>query len=115
MAMSGSDRSSRRSVWRQIVDQQLESGLSVKAFCAEKGVPVASFYQWKRKLKTASTGIAVVPVKIVGTEPTRPTSRFVHISTPSGFALRVDSSLPHDVLVELLRCIESCGERGDVC
>jgi len=44
---------SRRSPeqWQNIIDQQLESGLSQKAFCQSQGISLATFTNWKRKLK----------------------------------------------------------------
>ncbi len=37
--------------WRQLIDEQAASGLSQKAFCGQRGIPLASFGYWKRKLR----------------------------------------------------------------
>lgn len=39
--------------WRQRLQEFESSGLSVAAWCRREGVSTASFYQWKKKLKTA--------------------------------------------------------------
>lgn len=37
--------------WREVVAEQGESGLSVRAFCQRKGISENSFYAWRRELK----------------------------------------------------------------
>ena len=37
--------------WRQLIDEQAASGLSQKAFCDQRGIPLATFGYWKRKLR----------------------------------------------------------------
>lgn len=36
--------------WRQRMERQRASGLSIVAFCREEGVSLATFHAWKRKL-----------------------------------------------------------------
>lgn len=40
--------------WQQIIDQQIESGLSQKDFCQLHHFSLATFSNWKRKLKNNS-------------------------------------------------------------
>ena len=42
-----------REKWTRIIREQQTSGLSVAAFCAQRGVAESSFYPWKRKLSEA--------------------------------------------------------------
>jgi len=42
--------SSAREHWRQIVQQQKSSGLSVARFCRERGIGQSSLFAWKRRL-----------------------------------------------------------------
>ena len=37
--------------WREILNRQADSGLSVRKFCASEGVSEPSFYAWRRKLQ----------------------------------------------------------------
>ena len=37
--------------WQQLIDEQAASGLSQKAFCGQKGIPLATFGYWKLKLR----------------------------------------------------------------
>jgi hypothetical protein len=36
--------------WRQIIDGQEGSGLTVAAYCLERGITQGSFYAWKQRL-----------------------------------------------------------------
>jgi hypothetical protein len=40
--------------WRQRLQRQASSGLSIPAFCAREGVSSASFHSWKRRLTAPS-------------------------------------------------------------
>jgi len=37
--------------WRQIIDGQQRSGLTVSAYCLERGITQGSFYTWKRRFR----------------------------------------------------------------
>jgi hypothetical protein len=37
-------------VWRERLERQRGSGLSISAFCEHEGVSTASFYRWRRQL-----------------------------------------------------------------
>ena len=43
-----------RREWRQRIQRQRKSGLSVAEFCRTEGVSSASFYTWRRKLQRES-------------------------------------------------------------
>lgn len=47
-------RKDRCGHWAKTITEQEESGLSVAAFCREKGVCAGSFYHWRRRLRTAN-------------------------------------------------------------
>ncbi len=40
-----------RKLWRNRIERQRKSGLTVAAFCRQEGVSSATFYGWKRKLR----------------------------------------------------------------
>lgn len=52
MSRSGSVRAK----WTRIIREQQASGLSVAAFCAERGIAESSFYPWKRELGRGRRG-----------------------------------------------------------
>ena len=56
--------------WRQIIDGQRASGLTVAAYCLERGITQGSFYTWKRRLRAPA-------------RPTRsPKPAFVEVTPP---------------------------------
>ena len=38
--------------WRQIIDGQQPSGLTVAAYCRDRGIKDSAFYAWKRRLRS---------------------------------------------------------------
>ena len=49
-------RSRRRTQreWENLIGEQARSGLSAKEFCQSKSIGLASFYQWRRRLRDGS-------------------------------------------------------------
>jgi transposase len=40
----------RHEVWRELISQHGQSGLSVKEFCHKQGICEQSFYSWRKRL-----------------------------------------------------------------
>jgi hypothetical protein len=57
--------------WRRLVSEQQRSGLSVAAFCRERGLRAPRFFAWKKRLSQA--GVAeFVRVRIGGAAEPQP-------------------------------------------
>jgi len=56
--MSGRKRSKKESQWRDIVNRQESSGLSVRQFCAGEQISEPSFYAWRRRLRDQEASAA---------------------------------------------------------
>ncbi len=41
-----------RTEWQQLIDEQMSSSLTQKAFCEQAGIALATFGYWKRKLQS---------------------------------------------------------------
>ena len=87
--------SEREQVWRERIEWQQCSGLTVAECCDEVGVSVASFYRWKKLLaepqgrrRPRSTRRPTPRTEVQASDPGKRTSQFVPI------ALR-DSSASH--------------------
>jgi transposase-like protein len=39
------------STWREILERQSQSGLSVRAFCEREGIKAVSLYVWRSRLR----------------------------------------------------------------
>lgn len=121
--------SEREQVWRERIEWQPWSGLTVAECCGEAGVSVASFYRWK-KLLTAPQGPqqrrSTQRTKVQAAGPKERASQFVpialrdsstHFGPPQSFASDHGSSmrieLPNGVIIHVAGDLD--GQRlGDV-
>jgi transposase-like protein len=113
--MSNSERGvAKESQWREIVERQAASGLSVRAFCRQAGVREPSFYFWRRRLRTPDAGpspvaaCAFVPA-VVREAPPRKEAILVEWDT--GPRLRLPVTISATWVAELLRTMAAGGER----
>jgi hypothetical protein len=93
--------------WRQIIDGQASSGLTVSAYCLERGITQGSFYTWKRRLRqpakrNRSPKPAFVEVKRTKTSA----SEAIEICLPGERRLLVRRGFDHDLLIDLIRTLE---------
>jgi transposase-like protein len=58
----------RRDYWRDLIGQQERSGQAVQKFCSERSVKEASFYHWRKQLRSNA------PVSFALVEPTNGSS-----------------------------------------
>ena len=49
--MSSSKHAEKELYWREMVNRQAVSGLSIRRFCANEGISQPSFYAWRRKFR----------------------------------------------------------------
>jgi len=52
--------------WRGVIRDQKTSGLSISAFCRERKVPAASFFNWRRKLAERDRSVEPVQKSVQG-------------------------------------------------
>jgi hypothetical protein len=94
--MAGRRRTERETYWQDLIDRQGAGRQSINDFCQAEGVSTASFYAWRRRLRSFRQPVhpqtprpALVPVRIVS-EPL--TAReAVTIEWPGGIVMRVAS------------------------
>lgn len=93
----------RRAVWRSLVEECRQSGLSQVAFCRQRGIPPGTFSCWKHKLaherdatrearEPGAARPAFLPVRLrvpplVGEAPGAPSE--IEIAWPDGRLVRV--------------------------
>lgn len=100
--------------WRRRVDEFLTSGLSVKNYCAQEGIAVATLHYWRKRFADA-----VEPRPVInGTEvflpvtlaPVRTPVSPVEIHLLSGRSLKLTAPVDTGWLQTLVRVLESpCG------
>lgn len=101
---------SKERYWRQMVRQCRGSGLSVRAFCEERGLSEPSFYAWRRILKERDAAAThFVPVQVMPA----PTSTTADVSAGAlelvlgaGRRLRVGPGFDGPTLQRLLALLE---------
>ena len=102
--------------WREILNRQADSGLSIRKFCTKEAVSEPSFYAWRKKLKTRETGGTrlrmeqpdngrlFVPLKLLDASAT------LEIIHPLGYRVQVTGDVNPAALRQV---IEVRDERGD--
>lgn len=104
MEKIGRERRSE-STWREVVERQGQSGLSVKSFCEREGIKAVSLYGWRSRLQRESqdkSAPARVPRKA---RLEKPAGEFIDLGALSAggsrFEVRLD--LGGGVLLHLVR------------
>jgi hypothetical protein len=94
--------------WRQIIDGQQPSGLTVAAYCLERGITQGSFYTWKRRLRQpAKRNRPPKPAFIEVSPPRAEMAGTFEISLRGERRLLVRRGFDRDLLIEVVRALES--------
>ena len=103
--------SSKERFWRRMVRQWRKSGLSVRAFCAERGLSEPSFYAWRRTLaERDATAVPFVPLTV--TPEPRPVTAdngsagALELVLDAGRRLRIGPGFDGPTLARLLALLE---------
>jgi hypothetical protein len=94
--------------WRQIIGGQRPSGLTVSAYCQERGITQGSFYTWKRRLRSPAKPIRLPKPAFVEVKPSSlAATGVIEIFLHGGRRLLVRSGFDRGLLIELVRALES--------
>lgn len=84
--------------WQVHLDQQAESGLSIKDYCKEQNLAPSNFYGWRKRLNSTEDEAASVDKGAwvaLASEPTHPPEKPVSTETtlvlPGGIELTIRS------------------------
>jgi hypothetical protein len=95
--------------WRRWIDQWRTSGLSVRAFCARRGLATPSFYAWRRVLeRRAAEKAALVPVQVVADAVPAQASA-LEVALADGRTVRVAPGFDAATLRQLLAVLPEGG------
>jgi hypothetical protein len=111
MSPSSQQGSNKERFWRRVVRQWRNSGLSVRAFCADKDLAEPSFYAWRRTIaERDAAAVRFVPVHIVpGEQPVAADSGSnsgLELVLPAGRRLRIGPGFDAATLQRLLAVLE---------
>jgi hypothetical protein len=92
--------------WRQLVERQRRSNLTVRGFCAQAGISEPSFYAWRSELarRDSETGQAAPSESQTPRRIATPTPRFLPVTIaghPHAAASHVEVVLPNGLLVRV--------------
>jgi transposase-like protein len=92
--------------WRQIIDGQRASGLTVAAYCRDRGIKDSAFYAWKRRLRSPAKSKRSATPAFVEVKPPK-TAGAIEICLPAGRCLVVRRGFDRELMIELIRALES--------
>jgi hypothetical protein len=76
-------------VWRERLEAQQASGLSVAAWCKQAGVSPWSVYAWRKRLSSSPPATAkLIRMPVAGMAP----PPMPELQTPGGYVLRLSSA-----------------------
>jgi transposase-like protein len=104
----------RERFWRELVEGQQRSGVSIRQWCQRHGVSEPSFYFWRRELAQRSRhqGPQLVPVEV---SPS-PASRFdLEIELPGRVMVRVGRGCDAELLRQTLSLLFGSGQEAEPC
>ena len=87
--------------WQVIIDQQSESGLSQKDFCQSRKISLATFSNWKRRLKNETVTSPRHPESTAVQEWIEFPSELTETSISSGWHMELE--LPGGVVLRMRR------------
>ena len=94
--------------WRQLIERQGGSGLTVAAYCLERGITQGSFYTWKRRLRSpAKPSRLPKPAFVEVTPPRVVTVGTIEICLHGERRLLVRRGFDRELLIELIHALES--------
>lgn len=117
--MAGRKSAEKALRWREILTRQVNSGLSIRQFCATEGISEQSFYGWRKKLgepkqsdsralaagcrQGSGSGPLFVPLQLLDN------SAALEIIHPLGYRIQMNGEVDP---IALRHVIEALDERG---
>jgi transposase-like protein len=84
---------SARKAWVERIERFEHAGQTVADFCADEGVSPASFYQWRRRIRSeitpTETTARFVPVQLPSASPEE-TTTVMSVELPGGVRVRIE-------------------------
>lgn len=91
--MANRSRTATRQAWVDRIDRFEQAGQTVAQFCAAEGVSPASFYQWRRKLRSDAPVTqplaGFLPVKLQQSPQAQPAT-VMSVELPGGVRVRFE-------------------------
>lgn len=98
---------SKLSEWSERVTACRSSGMTVKAWCAQNGLPEKTYYYWQRKVFQASAQKETRFVEITGNGLGKSPTAAATIQA-NGFLVKIHNGADRETLAALLEAMRSC-------
>lgn len=94
-------KASREQVWKELLQAQSGSGLTIRAWCVREGVAESRFHYWRKRLAPTPTAeFIALPVA-----PPRAAEAALELRTPEGYVIRLSSQAQVDWLGGVLAAL----------
>lgn len=109
--MTKDEKAAKAAYWRKQIEAFQTSDLSIKDYCAQKGIAVANWYYWRKRLAEAQPMVrgadGFLPVTL---KPAALSTLPVEIHLLSGRSLKLSAPVDAGWLHTLVQVLESpCG------
>ena len=91
--------------WSQVLSEQSSSGLSVPAYCAQQGIGVSLFYQWRRRLSGSGVATEDGFVQLRPLASGASQSSGVSLVSPSGWRVELTAGFDAATLARVWSCV----------
>jgi hypothetical protein len=114
--MAGARSRKKEAGWRKHIRAQMDSDLSIAAYCRRLGLPEHGFYWWRHELarRDAQPAAAFVPVTVVRQPPVHGEEGQIEIVLPGDRRVRVMGSVDKGMLADVLAVL-AVREEGVAC
>jgi hypothetical protein len=100
----------------ELIQRQKETGLTIKAFCANEGIPKSSYYYWRKKLgKTPGRRfiplmIDTMPATMRGSSKNFPPEQHERHTSMAAFPMEI--SYPNGTILRIRQSLDLAGLRS---
>ena len=98
------------SQWLALIEEQVRSGMTMKAFAAANGITLSTLGYWKYKRarrREQSSAAQLMPVRVVDDASVAPRVAPIELVLRGGLLVRVPAGFDESTLLRVLRVAES--------
>ena len=98
--------------WRGAIAEAEGSGLSVRAFCRQKGIKEGMFHAWRRQIRSRDAGSSDQPGFIELVRPADVSATGVSIRIDERISIVLQRGFDREILMAALACLRGVARPG---